>query len=66
MSKGENGFVTGVACLAAWALVIGALWGWVVNIIALAGNQGESVGLIALRIVGIFMAPLGSILGWAI
>lgn len=66
MKKSENSFAGTVAALFVIAITVAAVWGWVVNIIALAGNQGESFGLIALRVVGIFMAPLGAILGFAV
>ena len=37
--------------------------GWVYNIIALASAE-TITGLVVLRIVGIFIAPLGAVLGW--
>jgi hypothetical protein len=45
-------------------LIIGSL-GWISNIVRLIGCDFQSVGAeIALRIVGIFIAPLGIILGF--
>lgn len=44
-------------------LFIAGLIGWVLNIISLAGMDGES-GMMILRAVGIFIAPLGAVLGY--
>ena len=42
--------------------------GWIMNIVKIAGLFGTPIGNIALevslRIIGIFFAPLGAILGW--
>lgn len=41
--------------------------GWVLNIIALVKMTGvESLGLMVARVLGIFIAPLGSLLGWLV
>ena len=37
--------------------------GWVNNIIALAHAE-TLTGFVVLRVVGIFIAPLGAVLGW--
>ena len=48
----------------AWlALAVGTGWGWILNIIALAHADAFN-GLVALRCVGVLMAPLGAVLGW--
>ena len=39
------------------------LGGWVMNIVELASMDGFS-GMLVLRVVGIFIAPLGAILGY--
>jgi hypothetical protein len=36
--------------------------GWLMNIVKLAHTTGS--GMVALRVVGIFMAPLGALLGF--
>jgi hypothetical protein len=51
----------------AWASLLALLgvgvFGWVFNIVAIA--RAETItGLVVLRIVGIFIAPLGAVLGW--
>lgn len=44
-------------------LFIAGAVGWIMNIIAVAQSDFVS-GMVILRIVGIFMAPLGAVLGW--
>ena len=46
-------------------LILGGI-GWILNIIALVAGFSEPLtALQALRIVGVFVAPLGAVLGWA-
>lgn len=46
-------------------IVIGGLIGWVLNIVTIAGSSFTPLtGLLVLRIVGIFVAPLGAVLGY--
>jgi hypothetical protein len=46
------------------ALWIAAIVGWIMNIVVLYGMSFDQItGPLVLRIVGIFVAPLGSILG---
>jgi|LakMenEpi03Aug12_release.lakeMendotaPanAssembly.Ray.scaffolds.fasta_scaffold1411182_2 hypothetical protein len=49
-----------------WGAVLLVLaTGWVMNIISLIhSNFDDGQGLFALRVVGIFVAPLGSVLGF--
>lgn len=54
----------GFIILALWFL---AVTGWVMNIVKLIGFTGTvaMMGIFEiLRIVGIFVAPLGAVLGW--
>ena len=45
-------------------LLIGIV-GWIMNIVAIAhANINEISGLLILRIIGIFVAPLGAVLGY--
>lgn len=44
-------------------IVIG-IWGWVWNIIKIIDHTGEWGGEMVLRVIGIFMAPLGSVMGF--
>lgn len=43
--------------------IIGAL-GWVFNIIKLCSMDSSHPGLFVVRIVGIFIPPVGAIMGW--
>jgi flagellar biosynthesis protein FliQ len=49
-------------------VLIGLVIGWIMNIIQLFGMVNTSLNnltlMIILKIVGIFFAPLGGILGW--
>jgi prepilin-type N-terminal cleavage/methylation domain-containing protein len=42
------------------------IYGWINNILKLVhiADASNHIGMLALRIVGIFMAPLGAILGY--
>jgi hypothetical protein len=49
-----------------FAVVIGLVIGWIMNIVALVGGPelAQWTTLEVLRVVGIFVAPLGGVLGW--
>ena len=48
-----------------FTIVIAALYGWIMNIVSLAHmNMTDVTGMLVLRVVGIFMAPLGAVLGY--
>jgi hypothetical protein len=58
-----NGAV--IAWLVYVGVVIAALCGWVMNIITIAhSNFNDITGMLVLRVVGIFVAPLGAVLGF--
>lgn len=39
--------------------------GWAMNIMTIAGSSfNDLTGLLVLRVVGIFIAPMGAVLGW--
>jgi hypothetical protein len=47
------------------ALIIAFCYGWIANIVSIAySNFSEITGMLVLRIAGIFVAPLGAILGY--
>jgi hypothetical protein len=52
----SNLFILGVFFLAAY--------GWVMNIVILAGEASMSTGMLLVRAAGIFVVPLGAILGF--
>lgn len=46
-------------------VVIAAFIGWVMNIVQLFGlADGGITGKFVLKCIGIFIAPLGAVLGW--
>lgn len=60
-------FSTGGSTAAAivWLLFICVfVFGWIANIVKLVGISGEIGGMFIVRVIGIFVAPLGSILGY--
>lgn len=62
MSK-KTGFP--FAGLIALSIVIAGVVGWILNIGAIVHNVSEPItGLFIVRCVGIFVAPLGSVLGF--
>jgi hypothetical protein len=49
----------------AFALLFTALCGWVLNVVKLIGMlDGEVTAMFLARVVGMFAAPLGAILGF--
>ena len=47
------------------ALIVAICWGWIANIVTLYhSNFNDLTGQLVLRIVGIFVAPLGAIMGF--
>jgi hypothetical protein len=55
---------TSLAAITLLVVIIAAIYGYIVNIVALFHSTGDITGQFILRIVGIFIAPLGSILGF--
>lgn len=46
-------------------LLLAAVFGWIMNIMAIIQMPViELTGMTVARIIGIFLAPLGAILGW--
>lgn len=65
--RNQKGFtlVELVIALAWFVIVVGGMIGWVLNIIKLVAMiDGGITAMFVLRIVGIFAAPLGAILGF--
>ena len=54
-----------IAILLYLAIIIGCFYGWISNIMIIAGSDFSDItGLLVLRVVGIFVAPLGIVLGY--
>jgi hypothetical protein len=45
-------------------LVVGGVIGWVANIVTIAQSDFVLTGMLVVRVVGIFIAPLGAVLGY--
>jgi hypothetical protein len=44
---------------------VAAVVGWILNIVAIAGSSFDVLsGMLILRVIGIFVAPLGAVLGY--
>jgi hypothetical protein len=51
--------------VAIWTFVVFILIGWVMNIISLFHMSFDPLtGLAVLKVVGVFMVPVGGITGW--
>lgn len=54
--------VTSLVIVLIWFLGVG---GWIANIVKLVGAAGGDVNaMLVIRAVGVFLAPLGSVLGF--
>lgn len=62
MSKKEDTNL--IMGLLAWVVIILAVSGWVMNIVTICSSNFELNGMLICRIAGIFLIPLGAILGW--
>lgn len=61
--KSASGSV--IALLLYLTLLVAFVSGWIMNIMAVAGSSFDTItGMLVLRVVGIFIAPLGAVLGW--
>lgn len=47
-----------------FTFVIAMLVGWVKNIMAIIDSDGTITGMLIGRVIGVFVPPIGSILGW--
>lgn len=56
--------VTAHVFIAFVTVVVIAVIGWVMNIYSLVTAVGETTGLTVVRAIGIFVAPLGAVLGY--
>ena len=65
--KSQRGFTLIEVSIAIFIvpLVIGGIWGWVWNIVKIVGSDfGTITGLLVIRVIGVFLAPLGAVLGF--
>ena len=53
------------AAITALVIIGGLLIGWIANIVKIVGSDfGHITGMLVVRVIGIFVAPLGAILGF--
>lgn len=52
-----------IAVLAALAMIVAIIYGYVANVYSLV-TQNEAFGMMIGRVVGIFVAPIGIVLGY--
>lgn len=46
-------------------IIVAFLGGWIANIVKLIGSDFDPItGMVIARIIGVFLAPLGSVLGF--
>ena len=66
LKKQQMGFTaTELIIVIVGLLAIFGAWGWVWNIVKIVGSDfAQITGMLVMRIVGIFIAPLGAILGF--
>ena len=57
--------VSGQLALVLLIVALVGAWGWISNIIKLASMDfGVVTGMLVLRAIGVFVAPLGAVLGF--
>ena len=65
MKMNEKRIVQFAAGCVLLTIITALLIGWVMNIIEIAATvDAELTGMFILRCIGMFVAPLGGILGW--
>lgn len=61
----KQDWLAGGALIACICLAIVGVAGWVMNIVALTQSSFEPItGMLVARIIGVFLAPLGAVLGY--
>ena len=55
----------GVGIITLFGIIVAAAWGWGMNIVTLL-HGGDAMGTweLVLRVGGVFMAPIGAVLGY--
>lgn len=49
----------------ALTFIVAIAIGWVMNIVTIAGSSFNDItGILVLRVIGVFVAPLGAVLGY--
>ena len=54
-----------IAAIVWLCIIIAIAYGWIMNIVSIAHSSFNDItGMLVLRVVGIFVAPLGTVLGF--
>ena len=61
-NAGTGGTIAAVLYL---ALIVAFIYGWIANIMTIAYSDFSTfTGILILRVIGIFVAPLGAVMGY--
>jgi hypothetical protein len=61
----KNSNIVGMYYLISISIFVFALAGWILNLLAIAhANFNDINGLLIIRIIGVFIAPIGAVLGY--
>lgn len=61
----NNPIAGGIAALCAIAIWFAFVYGWICNIVSLYHSSFDTItGQLVLRVIGIFVVPLGSVMGY--
>lgn len=55
--------ITMFGAIILFGIIIAGAIGWILNIVAIANTTAFS-GLVVIRAIGVFLAPLGAVLGY--
>jgi hypothetical protein len=65
MKKQAGYTITELAVVLLAVVGLAGVGGWIANIVKLAGMGFDAItGMLVLRVVGVFLAPLGAVLGF--
>ena len=56
--------VSGVGLLLVVVVLLASVIGWCANIVKMVGITDGITGWLVLRTIGVFVPPLGAVLGW--
>jgi len=63
-STEEKHMKTWLYVAACFVFILVVACGWVMNIIEIIQHEGGFTGMLVARVIGVFVAPLGAVLGY--
>jgi hypothetical protein len=54
----------GIVLLIWLGLIIAGVYGWIMNIVEITRSEFALTGMMVARVIGVFVPPLGSVLGY--